>query len=327
MARFLPAWYEAPEGELRMPHWLLAASAPLTLLTALPIAAGQNAATQASTVDVIKGDHDGHQRLTVPVRIGRHGPYDFLIDTGAERTVLARGLAERLGLAPSGRATLMGVAGSIAVDLVDVAEVRLGSRTFFDLSAPLLEGSHIGADGIIGLDGLQNQRVLIDFRRNLIAVDDAKALGGNRGYEIVVRARRRGDQLIMTNAVVDGVKTDVIIDTGAQNSIGNRALQRALARKRLAEQTKLTSVTGQQILADIVYARRIRLGNLDLTQMPVAFADAPPFLRLGLHDKPALLLGMGQLRAFNRVAIDFEAKKILFDIPPQEGIAINSNRW
>jgi predicted aspartyl protease len=226
------------------------------------------------------------------VRIGRHGPYDFLIDTGAERTVLARGLAERLGLAPSGRATLMGVAGSIAVDLVDVAEVRLGSRTFFDLSAPLLEGSHIGADGIIGLDGLQNQRVLIDFRRNLIAVDDAKALGGNRGYEIVVRARRRGDQLIMTNAVVDGVKTDVIIDTGAQNSIGNRALQRALARKRLAEQTKLTSVTGQQILADIVYARRIRLGNLDLTQMPVAFADAPPFLRLGLHDKPALESGL-----------------------------------
>ena len=310
-----------------MSYWLLTASAPLSLLTALPIAAGQNAATEASTVDVIKADHDGHGRMTVPVRIGGRGPYDFLIDTGAERTVLARGLAERLGLVPNGRATLMGVAGSLAVDLVDVEEVKLGSRSFYDLSAPLLEGSHIGAAGIIGLDGLQNQRVLIDFKRNLIAVDDARALGGNRGYEIIVRARRRGDQLIMTNAVVDGVKTDVIIDTGAQNSIGNRALQRALARKRLAEQTKLTSVTGQQIVADIVYARRIRLGDLDLTQMPVAFADAPPFEKLGLDKKPALLLGMGQLRAFNRVAIDFESKKILFDIPPQEGIALNSNRW
>jgi predicted aspartyl protease len=310
-----------------MPDWFIAAAAPLSLLTALPIAAGQNAATEASTIDVIKADHDGHGRMTVPVRIGGRGPYDFLIDTGAERTVLARGLAERLGLVPNGRATLMGVAGSLGVDLVDVAEVKLGSRSFYDLSAPLLESSHIGADGIIGLDGLQNQRVLIDFKRNLIAVDDAKALGGNRGYEIIVRARRRGDQLIMTNAVVDGVKTDVIIDTGAQNSIGNRALQRALTRKRLSEQTKLTSVTGQQIVADIVIARRIRLGNLDLSQMPVAFADAPPFERLGLHEKPALLLGMGQLRAFNRVAIDFESKKILFDIPPQEGIALNSNRW
>ena len=310
-----------------MPDWFIAATAPLSLLTALPIAAGQNAATEASTVDVIKADHDGHGRMTVPVRIGGRGPYDFLIDTGAERTVLARGLAERLGLVPNGRATLMGVAGSLGVDLVDVAEVKLGSRSFYDLSAPLLEGSHIGADGIIGLDGLQNQRVLIDFKRNLIAVDDARTLGGNRGYEIIVRARRRGDQLIMTNALVDGVKTDVVIDTGAQNSIGNRALQRALTRKRLSEQTKLTSVTGQQIVADVVIARRIRLGNLDFSQMPVAFADAPPFVRLGLHEKPALLLGMGQLRAFNRVAIDFESKKILFDIPPQDGIAMNGKRW
>ena len=310
-----------------MPHWILAASAPLALLTALPIAAGQNAATEASGVDIIKTDGDGHQRLTVPVRIGANGPYDFLIDTGAERTVLARGLAERLGLIPNGRATLVGVAGSIAVDLVDVDEVSLGTRSFYDLSPPLLEGTHIGADGIIGLDGLQNQRVLIDFKRNLIAVADAKSLGGNTGYEIVVRAHRRGDQLIMTNALVDGVKTDVVIDTGAQNSIGNRALQRALAKRRKGEQTQLMSVTGQQITADVAIARRVKLGEMDLTGMILAFADAPPFKSLGLDTKPALLLGMGQLRAFQRVAIDFDSKKILFDLPPASGMAINSNHW
>lgn len=300
-----------------MPHWFLIASAPLALLGALPIAAGQNAATQASTTDIIRTVSDGHERLTVPVRIGKDGPYDFLIDTGAERTVLARGLAERLGLVPNGRATLIGVAGSLAVDLVDVAEVRLGRRSFYDLSAPLLEGSHIGADGIIGLDGLRNQRVLIDFRRNLIAVDDARELGGNRGFEIIVRARLRGDQLIMTNALVDGIKTDVVIDTGAQSTIGNRALQRALARRRTPERTTLKSVTGQEIVADLVFARRVTIGNLDFTDLAMIFADAPPFERLNLSEKPALLLGMGQLRAFQRVAIDFQEKKILFDLPPQ----------
>ena len=307
-----------------MIHWLIAATAPLSLLTVLPIAAGQNATSEASTVDIIRTDKDGHDRLTVPVRIGKNGPYDFLIDTGAERTVLARGLADRLGLIPSGRATLIGVAGSLAVDLVDVAEVHLGSRTFYDLSAPLLEGQHIGADGIIGLDGLRNQRVLIDFKRNIIAVADARELGGNRGFEIIVRARRRGDQLIMTNAVVDGIKTDVVIDTGAQSTIGNRALQRALSRRRAPERTSLTSVTGQVIAADLLYARRVTIGNLDLTEMPMIFADAPPFERLGLHEKPALLLGMGQLKAFQRVAIDFETKKILFDLLPTDGVRVTS---
>ena len=299
-----------------MPHWYLAASAPLALLGALPLTAGQDAATRAATTDIIKTASDSSDRLTVPVRIGKNGPYDFLIDTGAERTVLARGLAERLGLVPNGRATLVGVAGSLVVDLVDVAEVRLGSRSFYDLSAPLLEGSNIGADGIIGLDGLRNQRVLIDFKRNLIAVDDAKILGGNRGYEIVVRARLRGDQLIMTNALVDGIKTDVVIDTGAQSTIGNRALQRAMARRRAPEKTSLTSVTGQSIVADLMFARRVTIGNLDFTDLPMVFADAPPFEKLNLSEKPAMLLGMGQLRAFQRVAIDFQERKILFDLPP-----------
>ena len=302
-----------------MAYWTLIASAPLALLGALPIAAGQNAATQASTTDIIRTVGDGHDRLTVPVRIGNNGPYDFLIDTGAERTVLARGLADRLGLVPNGRATLIGVAGSLAVDLVDVAEVRLGRRSFYDLSALLLEGSHIGADGIIGLDGLRNQRVLIDFKRNLIAVDDAHELGGNRGFEIIVRARRRGDQLIMTNALIDGIKTDVVIDTGAQSTIGNRALQRAMARRRAPERTSLTSVTGQVIAADLVFAHRVTIGSLDFSELAMIFADAPPFERLNLSEKPALLLGMAQLRAFQRVAIDFQEKKILFDLPPESG--------
>ena len=300
-----------------MPHWYFAASAPLALLGALPLSVGQDAATRASTTDIIKTSRDDDDRLTVPVRIGRDGPYDFLIDTGAERTVLARGLAERLGLVPNGRATLVGVAGSLAVDLVDVAEVRLGRRSFYGLSAPLLEGSHIGADGIIGLDGLRDRRVLIDFKRNLIAVDDARELGGNRGFEIVVRARRRGDQLIMTNALVDGIKTDVVIDTGAQSTLGNRALQRAMAKRRAPKRTSLTSVTGQVIDADLLLARRVTIGNLDFTDLTMVFADAPPFERLGLSEKPALLLGMGQLRAFQRVAIDFQERKILFDLPPQ----------
>ncbi len=301
-----------------MMNWLIAAAAPLSLLTALPVAAGQNAATEASAVEIIKAVRDSSDRMTVPVRIGKDGPYDFLIDTGAERTVLARGLADRLGLVPSGRATMIGVAGSLAVDLVDVAEVSLGSRSFYDLSAPLLEGQHIGADGIIGLDGLQNQRVLIDFKRNLIAVATSRELGGNSGYEIVVRARRRGDQLIMTNALVDGIKTDVVIDTGAQSTIGNRALQRAMARRRAPERTTLTSVTGQQIVADLVFARRVTIGNLDFEDLAMIFADAPPFERLKLSEKPALLLGMGQLRAFQRVAIDFQEKKILFDLPSSD---------
>lgn len=302
---------------------LAASSAALLAGAMVPLPLGQNAAPQAADTDVIEIERDRHERLTVPVMIGAGGPYRFLIDTGAERTVLSHRVAQELSLAPAGRATLIGVAGSLAVDLVEVDEVTLGRRSFYGLTAPLLDSRHIGADGIIGIDGLQDQRVLLDFDRKLMAVSDAKSLGGNRGFEIVVRARRKHGQLIMTNAIVEGIKTDVVIDTGAQNSIANRALQRQLAKRGRLSQTSLMSVTGQTILADMAIVKHMRVGDLTIDGFAIAFADAPPFAALGLTDKPAMLMGMNELRGFRRVAIDFDTRKVLFDLPEQRGIRIN----
>ncbi|WP_338466748.1 retroviral-like aspartic protease family protein [Novosphingobium sp. ZN18A2] len=292
-----------------------AAAAAFPLLAAYPMTALQDAAPDASQTEIVQADQDINARLTVPVHISGKGPYRFLIDTGAERTVLARSVATQLGLAPTSQGTLMSIAGVKPVDIVDVREINLGRRTFYDLSAPLLDSSDMGADGIIGLDSLQGQRVLLDFDNNRMAIGDAHDLGGNYGYEIVVRARRKSGQLIMTNARIDGVHTQVIIDTGAEMSVGNIALQDALRKRHEQVKTQLIAVTGQQITADLGFARRVELGDLTISNTVIAFADAPPFKRLGLRKKPALLLGMAQLRLFHRVAIDFDSRKVMFDLP------------
>lgn len=276
-------------------------------------------ADPAAPVDIVRTTTDLHDRMTVPVRIGHKGgtagPFDFLVDTGSERTVLARDVALKLQLSTSGQGMLIGIAGTQAVDLVEVDEINLGRRSFYGLTAPLLEGYNIGADGIIGLDSLQEQRVLLDFDKKRMLIGDAATLGGNRGFEIVVQARRRSGQLIMTNAIIDGVKTDIVIDTGSDTSIGNRALQRALARRRKSETTRLQSVTGQTIMADISLARELKLGSMTMTNATLVFADTPAFAKLGLDKRPAMLMGMNQLRLFHRVAIDFATKRILFDMP------------
>lgn len=301
-------------------HPLIAAAALFPLLAAFPVSVAQTSGQTAASPEVILGARDRYDRLTVPVRIGSHGPYRFIIDTGAERTILARKVVEQMGLTTSSTGLLIGVAGSQQVDLVEVEEISLGRRTFYTLTAPVLDGVNIGADGIVGLDSLQNQRVLLDFANNRMAIDDAAALGGNRGYDIIVSARRRSGQLIMANATVDGVRTDVVIDTGADVTIGNPALQRALSRRNKSSTTQLTSVTGQQITADIGLARAIEIGGLQLQNTTLVFAKAPAFDKLGLSNKPAMLLGMAQLRLFKRVAIDFASKRILFDLPSGETV-------
>lgn len=292
-------------------------AASLALACCSQQAAGQSATPPplSAADELVQIQRDNHDRMTVPVRIGTSGPYEFLIDTGSERTVLSRQVAEALGLPIAGNGMVVGVAGSQPVQLVDVDEISLGKRTYYTLSAPLLEADHIGADGIVGLDSLQDQRVLIDFHANRIAIGDAASLGGTRGFEITVRARRRSGQLIMTNAIVDGVPTDIVLDTGSDSSIGNPALRKALTRRNKAEQTVLFSVTGQSVGAELVRASTIDLEGLQLHNTWLAFADSPAFHRLDLVKRPAMLLGMAQLRMFRRVAIDFATRRVLFDLP------------
>lgn len=274
------------------------------------------AAQDGGETEVITLAQDGAERMTVPVRIGAAGPFHFLLDTGAQNTVVSRDLATRLKLPADRGATLVGVAGTLPVQTVQLDEVGLGRRSYYGLTAPVLEQRHIGADGIVGLDSLQDQRVLIDFRKRLIAVSDARGLGGNAGYEIVVTARSRSGQLIMTDAVIDGIRTAVVIDTGAEGSIGNLALLRAMGRKGAALQpTALGSVTGQTLPAELALARRLTIQQLNLDNVLIAFADAPPFAHLGLDRRPAMLLGMRELQAFARIAIDFRTRRILFDLP------------
>lgn len=305
----------------------LAASAALALQPAAssaemlepPVAAPTQttapaANTDAPPADLVEGQADYHKRMTVPVTIEGEGPFNFMIDTGAQATVVTRGLAEKLALPAAGQATVVGMAGTKSVDLFALNGLEFAARVFDNIEAPMLEARNIGADGILGLDSLQDLRVMIDFRENTIAVNDARELGGNKGYEIIVRARHRLGRLIITDAKIDGVKTAVVIDTGAQGSFGNPALKRKM-RARNDDVVTSTDVLGIELTGNRSLAKTVRIQSMQLENMPITFADSPAFKALGLNERPALILGMRDLRLLNRIAIDFEKRQVLFDIP------------
>ena len=267
-------------------------------------------------LEVIEIDRERYDRMTVPVTIQGQGPYDFLIDTGAQATVLSRALADELQLFERKTATLVGMASVQQVETTPIEDFTLGSRNFYIREAPVVEGAHIGeADGILGIDSLQDQRVLLDFAKRRIAVADAEQLGGNSGYEIVVKARERLGQMIITSARLDGIKVDVIVDTGAQSSIGNLALLERLRRNPKLADTEMTDINGVTMEGVVRVAERLDLGRASIQNFPILFADSRPFHTLGLADKPALVLGMAELKLFRRVAIDFKTRRVLFDLP------------
>ncbi|WP_435203301.1 retroviral-like aspartic protease family protein [Qipengyuania sp. 902] len=293
----------------------LAAILALSLVTA--------ASAQPDQVEEVIGDApsdeatltaDRHKRMTVPVTIAGEGPYRFLIDTGAQATVVTHQLVEDLALRRSGTATLVAMGSSRQVETVELDDLEFANRSVSGLISPLLHTSNIGADGILGLDSLQDTRVLIDFRERRMAIADAEYEESNSGYEIVVRARKKLGQMIITDAKIDGVRAAVVIDTGAQNSIANPLLLRKL---RAREQHEIVSVDvlGTQLTSRATFLRSLQIGRAEMTNVQIGFADSPIFAALGLSRRPALVLGMNNLRVFDRVAIDFSTRRILFDMP------------
>jgi predicted aspartyl protease len=292
------------------------APAPLPLVDYQVHSAAPAPIAQGDDSETLDARTDREKRMTVPVQVGENGPFDFLIDTGSQNTVFSRALADRLALRAGPRVQIIGIADVQPADTAYVDALDLGKITLSSLYVPLLEEQHMGAEGILGTDALQDRRVLLDFARNRVEVGASRDLGGNSGYEIVVQAKRRSGQLIMTDARIDGIAVDVVLDTGGGNSIGNRALQAALGKRgRPSQQVSLLSVTGQSVIADMGLARKLEIDAVQVTNLLIAFTDTPAFNALNLTRKPALFLGMREMRLFTRVAIDFSTRKLLFDVP------------
>jgi len=114
--------------------------------------------------------------------------------------------------------------------------------------------------------------------------------------------------------VVRGVPVYVILDSGAQNTVGNLALRRLLTRDagHLYPPTQIISVTGRSTPAEFADVADMRLGQMTIRNMPLAFASLHTFDRFGLTDKPAMLLGMDVLGLCQKVTVDFKRREATF---------------
>lgn len=296
-----------------------ATASPISTLADVPAAPG----TVSEIVPFIEPfDLDATRRMSVQVMVGDKGPFAFLVDTGAERTVIARELAARLGLVEGAKLRLATIGGSATVPSFRIAALQMSKLHLASVEAPAFHGRHIGAAGLIGVDMLEERRVLIDFRKETMQILETRRRAPSLIKDddaIVVTARNSAGRLILSDARLHGKRIDVIVDTGAQTSVGNMALQRMVADRRANRlpfaPTELTAVTGEDVPALRTAIKRIVINGMDVNDLPVSFADSQAFRVLGLHERPALLLGMDSLSLFDRVEIDFPNRRVVFDLP------------
>ena len=271
------------------------------------------------TLDVGGEDIKARQvetRMTVEVRLNGRGPFRFLVDSGADSSVVGQGVARDLKLPLGTPAKLNSMTGTTVVSRALVNELSFGPSTVRYLELPVLLERDMGADGLIGIDALVQQRLMMDFEQRVIKVEDARVPAKRLDGEIVVTARRKRGQLILTQVRAGGLAVEAVVDTGSQVTIGNLALRDRLIRGNRDKfvTVAVTGVTGVTINLQLARVAQLQLGGVMLRDVPIAFADVPPFALFGLSEQPALLLGTDILETFRRVSLDFRRRKVRFQL-------------
>ena len=260
-------------------------------------------------------------RMTTEVYVNGQGPYKFVVDSGADTSVIGESIAARLGLPDAGRVLLHSITESTVVDRVEVESLKLGPTETFDLKLPVLDERDIGGDGMIGLDALVEQRLLIDFEERIITLDEEYDFPSAGPDVIVVTARLERGQLILTQVQVEGKRAEAVVDTGTEVTIGNLAMRDRLKKRRnsIIQTVDIFGVTGARESIEFAIVPQIDLGSVTFTNVPIAFADLPPFEVFGLTDRPALLLGTDLMEKFRRVSLDFGDRKVRFQLKECRG--------
>jgi predicted aspartyl protease len=284
------------------PTPVLAAAPPLDPAAA-PIPEPVSDAVLAASVDL-------NNRMTVPVTVNGRGPFPFVIDTGSNRTVLSDALAAQLGLPSTGFLQIRAAAAQAQTDSVRVASLAVGHRELTNFKAPVLQLGNLGALGMLGIDAVANQRLVMDFHKKQMTITKTVRQEQDPGV-LVVQAKSKYGQLLLVDSDVEGVPLYVIIDTGSEVTIGNNAMRVFLARRR-AQQANLIDVAGESAKVDIGELPELHIGKVIVRHEQVAYADLYVFEHLGLHGKPSLLLGMSTLRKCAKVSIDFPAREVRF---------------
>lgn len=270
---------------------------------------------------------DSIGRVVAPVTVNGQGPFRFIVDTGANRSVLSQALAERLGLSANGTGDVHSVHGVTPAPLVPVNSLSYGRLALGSAEMPMLRGAVLaGEQGLLGVDGMRGRRLRIDFERGCIEIiPSADAPRLRRGWTSVNGQLRFG-HLVLVPGRVNGIAVSLFLDTGSNQTLANPALQAALdarqSRPGTPQERTVAYTAGRPVvLDDALLLPRMRIGpSSEITLRNVtAYVGAFHIFDLwGLRDEPALLLGMDVLSQVRELAIDYERATVHFRFQQQE---------
>ncbi len=259
--------------------------------------------------------------MIVAISVNHSGPYNFLLDTGTQMTMIAPSLAAELHLNTQGSAVVAGVGFHAAASVAQLDLLEAGSHAVanqkvlvFDIKNP--ESIDLHYRGVLGEDFLSQFDMLIDNDHNLLCLDDSSAMAPDvKGSHIALAAPARTADgmpalrsLIIAASLSDGTRpVRLKLDSGTNVSfLFNTAQYLPLELLRWTS-THGGGFDGAEHRYLTVTPQDVQIGSLEISRVSFfTFADAK---------KDSGLTGDGLLATglFRRVFISHAHHFVVFE--------------
>mgnify|MGYP001332704341 CR=1 FL=1 len=254
-------------------------------------------------------------RPAVNVVVNGQGPFLFLIDTATSHTVFTPGLRDKLGLRamPGPAVDVVTAAGSVSSQYYLIAETGASGVIVEGVRAVVLPlPESLGIMGALGADFLANFVVDLDLRAQTITLYPEQAELRIPGLKRV-KGMTNGHNFIVLPAAIDGLKANVIFDSGATYTVGNPTLgttAKSFGVPILRNiDNMITDAVRQRQFAEAYNFSKIALGPATWRDARVLIANMRVFEQIGLGGKPTLFIGMDLMQG-RRLVLDYGAGAI-----------------
>lgn len=305
-------------GSLKLLVWALLGAAGFAAPASAcePIASGASGASGATS-------KDAGGRSVALVNINGQGPFRFIIDTGANRSVLSQSLASRLGLEDAGEGVVHSIDGVSPARLVKIDSLSFGALQLSSGETPVLDGPMLdGEHGLLGVDGMAGRLLHVDFTKRCVGIYEGAVEVPVEDW-LAVPARVRFGSLLMVEGQIQGVKVNVLIDTGSDTSLANTKFREALrnvAARMIHFRGDRAFTYGRPVLLDeSVWTPSLRLGRTVIDGVNAFIGDFHIFEIWGLQDEPTMLIGMDVLTRSQEMVIDYARGIVHFRRKPGGG--------
>jgi predicted aspartyl protease len=220
--------------------------------------------------------------IVIPVKINHAGPFDFMVDTGSQLTVVDPSLASELNLNSQGRVGIISIADYAQVSATLLDSLEVGSNVVEKSPAMVQDLRQIQAAdhrirGVLGESFLSHFDLLIDYEHKSLCLDETSAMRNSvRGERIsFVPPQHPEDELPfmprpVVSAHVFGTGTRpilLLVDSGCVDPILLPGSEQPAIQTLIRDATLQGNATVAQRAFAIVPPVNMQIGKRILTQI------------------------------------------------------------